>query len=70
MADIAFYPFCFGVVKQTHTAFILLGDAIAGAILYTKVSAAQFGGVLQREFLSLTILYRLTPLHNLVCFYT
>ena len=37
---VSYHRFC-RFVKQTHTAFILMGDAIRGAILYTKVSIAQ-----------------------------
>ena len=37
---VSYHRFC-RFVKQTHTAFVLMGDAISGAILYTKVSKAQ-----------------------------
>ncbi|PKG64182.1 hypothetical protein CXF56_10350, partial [Psychrobacter sp. Choline-02u-13] len=38
---IVLYHTSYGLVKQTHTAFIIMGDAILGAILYTKVSITQ-----------------------------
>jgi len=41
MAQILLYRTSYGVIKQTHTAFIIMGDAIHGAILYTKVVITQ-----------------------------
>ena len=41
MAQIVLYHAFCRIVKQTHTAFIFMSDAIGRAILYTKVSITK-----------------------------
>ncbi len=36
MAQITLYQTLYCPIKQTHTAFMCMSDAISGAILYTK----------------------------------